>query len=113
MATLWFARDGKRPGTQSGPGIVLSTAEANVIFAGCPCRYCGLEAPGINPNKPSQSIKNVVLEIEPEDDRLGRFKKVGFYWMVGDSPDEVEHRLHAHRARASPPISAARDKGIQ
>lgn len=99
MATLWFSKDGPRPHTQSGPGIPISLSEAEAIFTE-QVRYCGLEPPSINPNTPSHSVKNVVLEITEVDGSSKDFPKVGFYWLVGLTPTVAEIRLHAHRAAA-------------
>lgn len=96
MATLWFSKDGRRPHTQSGQGVSISLPEAEAILTE-QARYCGQEPPSINPDTPSRSIKNVVLEITVADGTSTHFPRAGFYWLVGLEPGVAEARLNVRR----------------
>jgi len=98
MATMWFARDGRRPESQSSPGTTLSMAEVHAVFGKSDLRYCGTEAPSINPEKPSHSERNVVLETEAEDGVSDLLPQAGFYYVVGLSPNDAKERLAAYRS---------------
>lgn len=100
MAVMWFSKDGKRPHTQSGPGIDISLGEIHAIFGKEHLRYVGTEAPSINPDTPSHSEKNVVLETSADDGISDMLPKVGFYLVVGVRPRDAEDRLRAHRPAA-------------
>jgi hypothetical protein len=100
MAIMWFSTDGLRPDTQRGPGTDISVQEVHAIFGKDQLRYVGVEAPSINPKTPSHSEKNVVLEIDEDDDSSERLPKAGFYLVVGVRPADATSRLLAHRAAA-------------
>jgi hypothetical protein len=100
MAIMWHSKDGRRPHTQRGPGTDLTLDEISAIFAKEELRYCGTEAPSINPNTPSHSEKNVVVEIDEEDGVNARMPKAGFYLVVGVRPTDAQQRLQNHRAAA-------------
>ena len=100
MAVMWFSKDGKRPHTQSGPGIGLSLNEIHSIFGKEHLRYVGTDAPSINPDTPSHSEKNVVLETDGDDSISELLPKAGFYLVVGVRPGDAEERLRAHRQEA-------------
>lgn len=97
MAIMCFSKDGKRPHTQSGPGIGISLKEIHAIFGKDHLRYVGTEAPSINPDTPSHSEKNVVLQIDGEDGVSELLPRAGFYFVVGIRPQDAESRLHAYR----------------
>jgi hypothetical protein len=97
MATMWFSKDGKRPHTQSGPGINISFEEIQAVFGKEHLRYVGTEAPSINPDTPSYFEENVVLEIDENDGVSELLPKVGFYLVVDVRPYDAESKLHAHR----------------
>lgn len=100
MAIMWFSKDGRRPHTQRGPGIDIALEEIHAIFGSERLHFAGLEAPSINPDNPSHSAKNVVLEIDEEDGFSELLPQAGCYLVVGVKPPDAEARLHAHRAAA-------------
>lgn len=100
MAIMWYSKDGRRPHTQRGPGTDLTLDEISAIFANDELRYCGVEAPSINPNKPSHSEKNVVLEIDEDDGFNERMPEAGYYLVVSVRPGDAQQRLLDHRAAA-------------
>ena len=106
MPTVYFAKDGTRPGpdengpyTQTGSGIEVTAGEAQEIFAGIEVRFVGREAPSINPGPVKGSPRNVVLEVEDGEELVAPFNKVGFFFAPGISPHEVERRLEAVREK--------------
>lgn len=100
MAVMWFSKDGKRPHTQSGPGIDISLDEIHAIFGKELLRYVGTEAPSINPGTPSQSEKNIVLETDADDGISDMLPNIGFYVVVGVRPRDTQDRLRDHRSAA-------------
>jgi hypothetical protein len=100
MPTMWFAQDGPRPNSQRGPGIPISAAEAQAVVGVREVRFVGAEAPSINSDKPSHSLKNVVLEVEQSSDVSSLLPEVGFYFVVGIAPSEAEHLLNTYRGQA-------------
>lgn len=100
MAIMWYSKDGSRTHSQRVPGTDLTLDEIGVIFAKEELRYAGTEAPSINPDKPSHSEKNVIVEIDAEDGFNERMPKAGFYLVVGIRPRDAEQRLQDHRAAA-------------
>lgn len=100
MATMWFAKDGSRPNSQSGPGVPITAAEAQVIVGLRRAKFVGKDAPSINTDRPSHSLKNVVLEIEESTEVSSLLPEVGFY-VVGDlTPEEAQHALSIHRGQS-------------
>ena len=100
MAIMWFSRDGSRPHTQRGPGTDISLEEIHAVFGSERLHFAGLEAPSVNPDRPSHSEKNVVLEIDEEDGFSDLLPQAGCYLVVGVRPRDAEARLHAHRDTA-------------
>ena len=100
MATMFFSKDGKRPHTQAGPGVWISLSEAALIFKDLRIIYWGGEAKDINPDSPSRTLKNVVIETDRHDGVSAIFPKDGFYFVVGILPKNAELRLQAHRVAA-------------
>ena len=100
MPTMWFAKDGSRPNSQSGPGISITTEEALVIVGLHRAIFAGNEAPNINPNQPSHSLKNVVLEVESSSEISSLLPKAGFYVVAELTPMEAQRRLNTHRGQA-------------
>ena len=100
MPTIWYARDGKRPHTQHGPGVQISHNEANELFANEVLKFCGQEAPSINPNMPSDYPKNVVIELGREESVSKIFPEPGFYLVGGLRPEMVDNRLEEIRGDA-------------
>lgn len=98
MATMFFSKDGPRPDSQRGPGIELTLAEIEAIFAKEHLRYLGEHPPTINQDRPSHSLKNVVLFVEEEDGSSPRLANSGFYLVMGLRPDVAEERLSEYRA---------------
>lgn len=96
MATMFYARDGRRPDTQEGPGIQLTSDQLLAVVGTDEVRYCGRKAPSINPDSPSRSKKNVVIELEASDQATPNFPHPGFYWVLGLSPAEAELPLQEH-----------------
>lgn len=97
MPTMWFAKDGPRPNSQSGPGVPITFEEAEAIIGSRQAIFVGVEAPSINADQPSYSIKNVVLEVEPDEGASARLSEIGFYVIAGISPSEAEGVLESHR----------------
>lgn len=97
MAKIWFSKDGSRPYNQSGPGIQVTSEEAQAIVGLRQAIFAGKDAPSINPDKPSHSLKNVVLEIEDSAEVSAILPKVGFYLISGISPKEAQHALNIQR----------------
>jgi len=97
MPTMWFAKDGPRPHSQEGSGMPITSAEAQVVIGAREAKFVGIEAPSVNPEQPSHSLKNVVLEVETTADVSPLLPKVGFYFVVGLSPADAERLLDAHR----------------
>ena len=98
MPKMWFARDGKRPETQSGSAIEISFAEAEIIASNGEIKFVGAEAPSINPDQPSESLKNVVIEVESEEGSHPSFLKTGFYLIAGVKPKVAESKLNEMRS---------------
>jgi hypothetical protein len=105
MPTIYFSTDGKRPGpdydgerlyTQRGPGLEVTHAEIDTLFAGQEMRYAGVEAPSINPDRRTDQVKNVVVEVR-DSEASETTRKVGFYLVVGARPNEVEAQLRQLR----------------
>lgn len=99
MATMFFSKDGPRPDNQRGPGIELTLAEIEAIFSKEYLRYLGDHPPTINQDRPSHSLKNVVLLVDHEDGTSPKLAKSGFYLVMGLRPQEAEDRLREHRSR--------------
>lgn len=102
MAIMWYSTDGPRPHTQRGPGIRLTLAELSAIFAKDELCYVGTEAPSINPDTPSHSVKNVVVELDEGDSFNKRMPKAGFYLVIGVRPNDTDKRLQEYQAKAIP-----------
>ncbi len=100
MPTMWFAKDGKRPDTQSGPGIPITTQEIQTVFGMYQIIYKGKEAPSINPEHPSHSKKNIVIEVELSNEISSLIPEIGFYVVLGLSPTEADYQLNTHRNAA-------------
>lgn len=100
MPTMWFAKDGPRPQSQRVPGIPITSAEVQVVVGAREAKFVGTEPPSVNPEQPSHSLKNVVLEIEEISDVSSLLPKVGFYFVVGLAPSEAERLLNAHRGQS-------------
>ncbi len=100
MPTMWFAKDGPRPNSQSGPGVQINNQEALLIVAEHEAMFAGTEPPSINPATPSYSERNVVLELESGEEVSPSFPKVGFYLIAGLSPSEAQRMLAEYRGRA-------------
>ncbi len=100
MPTMWFAKDGPRPQSQHGSGILITAAEAQAVVGVREVKFVGAEPPSVNPEQPSQSLKNVVLEVEQSSDVSPLMPKVGFYFVVGLAPSEAERLLTTHRGQA-------------
>ena len=100
MAIMWFTKDGRRPHTQRGPGIDISAAEIQAIFGSERLHFAGLESPNINPDEPSHSVKNVILEIDEEDGFSDLLPQSGCYVVVGMRPRDAEAKLLAYRRAA-------------
>src|SRR5688572_20657286 len=101
MPKIWFSTDGERPSddyqgerlhVQRGPGLDVTHEELETLFAGLELRYVGVEAPSINPDRRTDYVKNVVVEIR-EDEASETSNQVGFYLVVGARPNEVESQL--------------------
>ena len=99
MPTMWFAKDGPRPNSQSGPGISITTEEAQVIVGSYQAIFVGSIAPSINQNKPTHSLKNVVLEIESSTEVSSLFPKVGYYVVADLTPVESQRVLDGLRGQ--------------
>lgn len=97
MPTMWFAKDGPRPESQRGPGIVISSEEAGAVIGLRELKYVGLEPPSINVDKPSIYERNVVLEVASPDEVSPLMPKVGFYYVLGLEPQEATASLKAKR----------------
>lgn len=100
MPTIWFAKDGPRPDSQAGSGMQINNQEAQVIVAKRQAMFVGTEAPSINPETPSYSQRNVVLEVESGEEVCSSLPKVGFYLVAGLSPSEAQRMLTEYRGRA-------------
>ena len=99
MLTMWFAKDGVCPKSQSGPRISITMEEAKVIIELRQAIFVGNDAPSINPNKPNHSLKNVILEIESSTEVGLLFPDVGFYVVAGLAPEEALSALSAFRGQ--------------
>lgn len=97
MPTIWFAKDGARPHSQFGPGIEITAAEAHSIASSHHAKFVGTEAPSFNPGNPSNSTKNVVIEIESNTQICSLFPNVGYYFIADLKPTEAERTLHTLR----------------
>lgn len=100
MATMWFAKDGSRPNTQSGPGITITPEGVRVIVGLRRTRFVGRDAPSINPDRPSHSLRNVVLEIDEGAEVNSLLPEVGFYVIADLTPEEAQHALSIHRGQS-------------
>lgn len=99
MPTMWFAKDGSRPNSQSGPGISITTEEARVIIGSHEAKFVGSIAPSINQNKPTHSLKNVVLEIESNTEVSSLLPEVGYYVVADLRPVESQRVLDGLRGQ--------------
>jgi hypothetical protein len=97
---MWFAKDGPRPDSQRGPGIPLTSEEAEAIAGPRELKYVGTEAPSINVDKPSQYERNVVFEITSKKDSSTRMPEVGYYFVLGLEPSVAQAALQAKRDKA-------------
>ncbi len=96
---MWFAKDGPRPHSQSGPGLAITTVEAQAIVGTHQSNFVGRDAPSFNRGVPSNSLKNVVIEIESSDEVCSLFPKVGFYFVADLTPAESQSKLSALRGQ--------------
>ena len=97
MPTMWFAKNGRRPDTQEGPGIEISHEELETISRGYEVRFVSLDAPNINPELPPQDFVNVVVELEDQEPRSSKMYKTGFYLVVGLKPSTARSALGSVR----------------
>lgn len=93
MPIIWYAKDGKRPHSQQGPGTPVTLAEAEKVIVGKTARFAGSVAPNINPENPSASVRNVVVELLHDEGQSVSLPEPGFYLIVGLSPEHAERRL--------------------
>ncbi len=100
MTTMWFAKDGSRPNSQSGSGIPITTKEIRAIVGLRRAKFVGKDAPSINPDRPSHSLKNVVMEIEKSAEVNSLLPEVGFYVIADLTPEEAQHALNIHRGQS-------------
>lgn len=97
MPTMWFAKDGPRPDSQKGPGMDITSVEAEAIAKSHTVRFVGPEPPSINTEVPSESLKNVIFELEDESQFSESFPKVGFYLIQGLHPATAMDALESLR----------------
>ena len=97
---MWFAKDGPRPDSQSGPGVQISKQEAQLVVANHQVMFVGTEPPSINPDAPTYSEPNVVLEVASSEDGFSSFQRVGFHLVTGISRPEAWRMLAEYRGRA-------------
>jgi hypothetical protein len=97
MPTMWFAKDGPRPHSQTEPGVEITADEADAVVGARKAIFVGEEAPSINSEQPSHSLKNVVFEVEGDSDVSALLPKAGFYFIRGLSPSEAQRMLDACR----------------
>lgn len=100
MTTMWFAKDGSRPNSQSGLGIPITTEEVQVIVGLRQAKFVGKDAPSINPERPLHSLKNVVLEIEASSEVSSLLPEVGFYVVADLTPEEAQYALNINRGQS-------------
>lgn len=93
MPTIWFARDGARPHTQSGNGITVTTAEAEEILSNQEVNYLGTEAPNIRPSTTSKYATNVVIQLEADEPTSKLLPQAGFYLAPNLTPEHVEQAI--------------------
>jgi len=91
------SKDGPRPHSQSGPGTHITLDEAQLLFGSADLRFVGSEPPSINSDRPSHSVKNVIVAVEDNEGSSALFPEAGFYFVVDMRPPEVESKLHAYR----------------
>lgn len=91
MATIYYVKDGPGP-KNSGPGRTVQLPELGKIVQeqGIDHKYLGKKAPQFNPRTPSEYPSRVVIEIESGDSKSSVFTEVGFYILLGLSPQEAE-----------------------
>jgi len=78
----------------------ITTEEVQVIVGLRQAKFVGKDAPSINPDKPSHSLKNVVLEIEESTEVNPLLPEVGFYVVADLTPEEAQHALNIHRGQS-------------
>ena len=100
MPIMWFATDGPRPNSQSGPGVPITVSEVAVILGSHKTIYAGSEAPSINAEQPSESLKNVVIEVESNTEVCSQLPKIGFYVVIGLRPTTAKSALDRFRSSA-------------
>ena len=88
MAVVYFVKDGPHPNS-SGSGYEASVADLEAQLAGRELKYLGTQPPEINPTTPSQYPVHVVVEVEASEPLGSMFMKVGFFLIVGASPNEI------------------------
>ena len=92
MPTMWIVKDGPRPDSQD-----INSVEAEAISKSHTVRFVGSEPPSINAEVPSESLKNVVFEVEDESQFSESFPEVGFYLIHGLRPDTAMDALESLR----------------
>lgn len=97
MPVMWFATDGPRPTSQTGPGISVTTQEVQRIVGKNKFVFVGEVAPSINSVHPSNSLKNVVLEVEDSSEISSLLPRIGFYIVADLHPLEAQNTLKAIR----------------
>jgi hypothetical protein len=93
MPTLWYAKDGRRPDAQRGPGVAISFQDLNSLFPDTEPLFVSVQPPEFNVDQPTQYPVRVVVEVQPQEGTDARFPKVGFYLMQDISPERAQQRL--------------------
>lgn len=94
---MWFSTDGPRPNSQSGPGKQIDISEAEAIVEAHQAIFVGCEAPTINVERPSDSLKNVVLEVVSSTEASSFLPQAGFHVVVGLRPAAAKNALDSLR----------------
>lgn len=97
MPIMWFAKDGPRPDSQKGPGRYITPVEAEAISKPHKVHSVGSEPPSINSKAPSESLKNVIFEVEDESQFSESFSEVGFHLIQGLRPTTAMDSLESLR----------------
>lgn len=99
MPTLYYAKDGRRPHTQRGPGIRVSFEELRSAFPNAIPQFVSSDAPEFNVDKPSQYPVRVVVEVEADEGTAPEYPKIGFYLLPDLSPEQAQQQLDGSRGK--------------
>jgi hypothetical protein len=88
MATLYYVKDGPRPGN-SGRGYNIDLTNLYKRLPHLTTRFLGTEPPTFNEKSPSMYPVRVVVEVLPDEVDSNKFQSAGFHLLVDVPPDDA------------------------